>query len=309
MKKTVPAALITLIFLTAPICAADSNFQDRLSYSDRGSISLPRIPAAQQARADGFIEAEQYLPPDNNEPGFRWPKKAKAYDNQFFYIGNSPTFLKASADQSQDLANGSGKCALAPNTLYKAAAKPGFEGEYMTVVLAAPLPGCRLTGGYIYMTHVSSSSAGGFWELPRTVKAFLDTLAFAEGTRDRYNYIFTFVTFNSYADHPRRTICAGSYCSTAAGRYQFLARTWDGIASGLGLADFTPPSQEKAALEIIRRAGAYNVVLQSNVYENFTAALGKLNRTWASLPGSPYGQPAHSASELWEVYKASLAKY
>ena len=309
MKRILPVAFITLVSITAQLCAAESGFQDLLSSPVDGSISLPQIPAAQPARADGFTEAEQYLPPNNNEPGFRWPKPGKAYRNQFFYIGNSPTFLKASADQAADLADGSGKCALAPNTLYIAAAKPGFEGEYMTVTLAVPLPGCRLTHGYIEMTHVSSSSAGGFWELPRTVKAFLDTLAFAEGTRDRYNYIFTFVTFNSYADHPRRTICAGSYCSTAAGRYQFLARTWDGIASGLGLADFTPPSQEKAALEIIRRAGAYNVVLQSNVYENFTAALGKLNRTWASLPGSPYGQPAHSASELWEVYKASLAKY
>ncbi|OGR44581.1 MAG: hypothetical protein A2X35_00155 [Elusimicrobia bacterium GWA2_61_42] len=159
------------------------------------------------------------------------------------------------------------------------------------------------------MTDVSSSSAGGAWELPRTVRAFMDTLAFAEGTKARYNYIFTFVTFNSYADHPRKAICAGKLCSTAAGRYQFLSKTWDGLAPGLGLTEFTPPSQEKAALEIIRRAGAYNRVLKSNVYENFTSALAKLNTTWASLPGSPYGQPTHPTSELWKVYKAALAKY
>ncbi|OGR72990.1 MAG: hypothetical protein A2089_14650 [Elusimicrobia bacterium GWD2_63_28] len=159
------------------------------------------------------------------------------------------------------------------------------------------------------MAHVSSSSAGGAWELPRTVRAFLDTLAFAEGTRANYNYIFTFVTFTSYADHPRVKKCAGKLCSTAAGRYQFLSKTWDGLAPALGLNDFTPPSQEKAALEIIRRQGAYNRVLRSSVYENFTSALGKLNTTWASLPGSPYGQPTHSTAELWRVYKAALAKY
>ncbi|OHE76747.1 MAG: hypothetical protein A2107_06440 [Verrucomicrobia bacterium GWF2_62_7] len=159
------------------------------------------------------------------------------------------------------------------------------------------------------MDHVSSSSAGGAWELPRTVRAFLDTLAYAEGTRERYDYIFTFVPFNSYGDHPRVKKCAGKLCSTAAGRYQFLSRTWDGLAPGLGLNDFTPPNQEKAALEIIRRQGAYNRVLRSSVYENFTSALSKLNTTWASLPGSPYGQPTHSTAALWKYYKAALARY
>ena len=80
-------------------------------------------------------------------------------------------------------------------------------------------------------------------------------------------------------------------CSTAAGRYQFLSKTWDGLAPGLGLGDFTPPNQEKAALEIIRRQGAYNRVLRSSVYENFTSALSKLNTTWASLPGVPGQRP------------------
>jgi muramidase (phage lysozyme) len=179
----------------------------------------------------------------------------------------------------------------------------------MKVQLAEPLPGCRLSRGYIAMSHVSSSSAGGFWELPRNVKAFLDTLAYAEGTNERYNYIFTHVTFESYADHPRKTMRAGKLYSTAAGRYQFLSTTWDGVAPRLGLVDFTPPSQEKAVLEIIRRGGAYKLVSKSSVYANFTAALGKLNGTWASLPGSPYGQPTHSTAKLWKFYKAALAKY
>ena len=308
MRKILPAVLTAFISIAAPLCASAQAFDELLlANGGDGTVSspLPDIPAA---TADGFIEAEQYLPPDNNEPGFDWPQDGKSADN-FFYIGNISTFLKASPDKAEDLADGSGKCALSPNTLYKVSAKPGFLGEHMTVALAAPLPGCSLTRGYVFMSHVSSSSAGGAWELPRTVRAFMDTLAFAEGTRERYNYIFTFATFSSYADHPRRVICAGKLCSTAAGRYQFLSRTWDGLAPGLGLSDFTPPSQEKAALEIIRRAGAYNLVLKSGVYENFTAALRKLNTTWASLPGSPYGQPTHPTAELWKAYKASLAKY
>lgn len=253
-------------------------------------------------------EPEQYLPADNDEPGFDWGG-SKRFPEHFIYTGSEATYLKIAPDQAADLAEVTGRCALRPNTLYPTRFKPGFTGEHMSVQLAEAPEGCSFWGGYVYMNHVSSSSAGGAWELPRQVRAFLDTLAYAEGTRDRYNYIFTFVTFNSYSDHPRRKMCAGKLCSTAAGRYQFLAKTWDPLAADLGLGDFTPPNQEKAALEIIRRAGAYRSVSASANYDNFTAALRKLNTTWASLPGSPYGQPTHSTSDLWRFYKRALSRY
>jgi len=303
MKRSI--CVLTLLLGTAllPLRLSAQAFEELLSSAGNADIAVPAAPSAEEA----FKDAEQYLPPDNNEPGYDW--KTSRNQDHFFYVGGDATFLKSGPGQAADLATGSGKCPLEPNTLYKTSAKPGFEGEHMTVQLAEPLPGCSLNKGYIYMTHVSSSSAGGAWELPRNVRAFLDTLAFAEGTRERYDYVFTFVTFNSYADHPRIKKCAGKLCSTAAGRYQFLSKTWDPLASELGLPDFTPPNQEKATLEIIRRAGAYNNVAKSGVYENFTSALRKLNTTWASLPGSPYGQPTHSTAALWRYYKAALAKY
>ena len=298
--------ILFLLAALVPTGASSQAFDQLLrSYGGPGAAA-PLLPAVPLPEGE-FKDAEQYLPPDNNNPGYEWENYRNA--DHFFYTGKEATFLKSSPAPALDMPDGYGRCALAPDTAYKAKAKPGFEGEHMIVSLAEPLPGCSLTAGYIYMTHVASSSAGGFWELPRNVKAFLDTLAFAEGTRDRYNYIFTHATFNSYADHPRIKKCAGKLCSTAAGRYQFLSRTWDPLASALGLADFTPPSQEKATLEIIRRAGAYNNVARSAVYENFAAALAKLNTTWASLPGSPYGQPTHRTAELWRYYKGRLALY
>lgn len=308
MKRINSALSIFLLSAALPLGASAQAFGDLLRASGEGAeIPALALPAQEAQAGEDFVEARQYLPPDNNEPGFDW--ETSRTQDHFFYTGSASTFLKAGPGQAADFAEGSGRCALSPDTVYKTLAKPGFEGEHLTVRLAEALPGCGLDGGYVYMEHVSSSSAGGAWELPRTVRAFLDTLAYAEGTRANYNYIFTFVTFTSYADHPRLKKCAGKLCSTAAGRYQFLAKTWDGLAPGLGLNDFTPPSQEKAALEIIRRQGAYNRVLRSSVYENFTSALSKLNTTWASLPGSPYGQPTHSTAELWRVYKAALAKY
>ncbi|MDO8806472.1 MAG: glycoside hydrolase family 104 protein [Elusimicrobiota bacterium] len=309
MRKTFAAALTAFITLAAPLCASAQAFDELLRANGADNTVSSPLPAVQLVRADGLTEAEQYLPPNNNEPGFEWPGENKGTEEHFVYIGKDAAFLRLSEADDGTLSEGSGKCALAPQTLYKASAKPGFKGEHMIVDLAAPLPGCQFTRGYIYMMYVSSSSAGGAWELPRNVRAFLDTLAYAEGTTDAYNYIFTHATFESYADHPRKRKCAGKLCSDAAGRYQFLSRTWDGLAPDLGLADFTPPSQDKAAVEIFRRAGAYNVVLRSSDYKNFASALGKLNNIWASLPGSPYGQPTHTAARLWSVYKAALAKH
>ena len=268
------------------------------------------LPEPEAFSADGAeLEAFQYLPPDNDEPGFEWPPANKSAEGDFVTIGGLPTYLKASASESESLDPGSGKCALDSGARYELAAKPGFEGAHMTVSLRERIPGCGLDRGYIYLPHIACSSAGGACELPRTVRAILDTLAYAEGTRESYNYIFTFATFQSYADHPRVRKCSGRLCSTAAGRYQYLSTTWDGLAGPMGLSDFTPPSQDKVVVELIRRNGAYTSVANSANYDNFVRAVNRLNRTWASLPGSPYGQPTHSMSNLWKYYKAALARY
>ena len=182
-------------------------------------------------------------------------------------------------------------------------------GEWRDQSSGDGLPGCQLTRGYIYLPNVACSSAGGACELPKNVRAFLDTLAYAEGTEARYNYIFTFAVFESYADHPRVKKCRGKLCSTAAGRYQFLSKTWDGLNGSMRLPDFTPPSQDKAVIELIRRNGAYNSVANSSNYDSFVRAVNKLNGTWASLPGSPYGQPTHPMSDIWRYYQRALAKY
>ena len=250
----------------------------------------------------------QFLPPDNSEPGFNWPVN-KGTGEDYFLTGNSATFLKTDDSQSEALQDGTGKCALAANTKFLIAGAPGFEGEHIKVTLKDPLPGCSFMQGYVFMEHVAETSAGGASELPAAVRAFLDTLAYAEGTTVHYNYIFTFATFKSYADHPRQKKCMGRLCSDAAGRYQFLSDTWDPLASALGLKDFTPPSQDKAVIELIRRDGTYSYVSGSAVYKNFTKAVYRLNNIWASLPGSPYGQPTHSMASLWSYYKVALAKY
>lgn len=144
--------------------------------------------------------------------------------------------------------------------------------------------------------------------LSRNTRAVLDVIAYAEGTGARYDIIFSYKTFSSYADHPRRVVCSGGYCSDAAGRYQFLSTTWDETRAAIKLKDFSPANQDLGAtdrIEVFRGAREHGMQLSRSQFERLVY---KLNEEWASLPGSPYGQPTRSLSELWTVYQESLAQ-
>ncbi len=134
------------------------------------------------------------------------------------------------------------------------------------------------------------------------VRAFLDVIAYAEGTKGRgqdgYNILFGYGTFDSYADHPRVYVPFGQTTSSAAGRYQILARTWDGLRGKLGLSDFSPASQDAAAVELIRERGALADVQAGRV----ASALNKVRKVWASLPGAGYGQPERQLAALMNEY-------
>lgn len=136
----------------------------------------------------------------------------------------------------------------------------------------------------------------------QNVRAFLDMIAFAEGTAghgdDGYNVLFGYGTFDSYIDHPRIYVPFGNTTSSAAGRYQFLARTWDGLKTKLGLPDFGPASQDAGAVELIRQRGALADVQAGRVVQ----AIGKVAKIWASLPGAGYGQPERRQSALLEAF-------
>lgn len=135
----------------------------------------------------------------------------------------------------------------------------------------------------------------------RNLRAFLDMIAYAEGTAgpNGYRTLFGGGTFDSMADHPRQfftfTNKAGQQLRTsAAGRYQFLSRTWDSLASKLDLPDFGPASQDSAAIELIRQRGALADVEAGRV----SVAVQKVAPIWASLPGANYAQPERKLSDL-----------
>jgi muramidase (phage lysozyme) len=144
------------------------------------------------------------------------------------------------------------------------------------------------------------------------LKAFLDVVATSELT-DRllrnsdngYNCLVGSLPnfprlFYSYADHPRQLIDLPrlGIKSTAAGRYQLLARYFDVYKKQLGLPNFSPESQDAIAIQQIRECKALIYVEAGR----FDDAVARVSNIWASLPGSPYGQHTNDLDALRRVF-------
>lgn len=138
------------------------------------------------------------------------------------------------------------------------------------------------------------------------LRAFLDMIAFAEGTAgpEGYRTMFGGTLMDSMQDHPRKFFSfknsrGETLKTSAAGRYQFLSRTWDELKAKLKLQDFGPASQDAGAIELIRQRGALNDVKAGRVVQ----AIAKVRTIWASLPGAGYAQPEKTLSNLVAAYK------
>ena len=142
------------------------------------------------------------------------------------------------------------------------------------------------------------------------VKAFLKTIRKCEGTDYPNGYMYLFgsnpkheVLFDSFSDHPRYfkkyTNQKGVTINTsAAGAYQIIMGTWDILAKRLKLKDFSPESQDLAAIELIREKGALPLIEAGQ----FDLAINKVRRIWASLPGSGNNQPEKSLAQAKTWY-------
>ncbi len=141
----------------------------------------------------------------------------------------------------------------------------------------------------------------------RRVKAFLDTIAAAEGTAspDGYRTQYTGTKFVSFQDHPREMRCGRRYgkklCSDAAGRYQFLSTTWDRFSKKFGVRDFSPENQDLMAIELIREKGA----LEDIEAGRLESAVRKLAYIWPSF--RRYGGSVESSMpKLEAMYQQNL---
>ncbi|ELT3493877.1 TPA: glycoside hydrolase family 104 protein [Citrobacter freundii] len=144
-------------------------------------------------------------------------------------------------------------------------------------------------------------------------KAFLDMLAWSEGTdkpgqptkNHGYDVIVGGSLFTDYSEHPRKLITLNPKLkSTAAGRYQLLARYWDAYRKQLGLKDFSPASQDAVALQQIKERGALPMIDRGDIRQ----AIDRCSNIWASLPGAGYGQLEHKADTLIAKFKEAGGK-
>lgn len=151
------------------------------------------------------------------------------------------------------------------------------------------------------MSRITPQQAGG-----TNVCAFLDMIAWSEGTsrvpcsEDGYNVVVGGTLFRGYADHPRRLIDLPrlKIKSTAAGRYQLLARYFDAYKKSLKLTDFSPLSQDLIAIQQIKEQDAMPAILRGD----FAEAVSLCANIWASLPGAGYGQHENKLAALQTAY-------
>lgn len=102
-------------------------------------------------------------------------------------------------------------------------------------------------------THVPSANPNAAidpvaTDIPNAGRAFLNTIAPNE-SNGVYNVRYTpegGANFDGYADHPRIYEDGPAGRSSAAGRYQFTAQTWDDMGGG----DFSPENQDVRAWQL-----------------------------------------------------------
>ena len=160
------------------------------------------------------------------------------------------------------------------------------------------------------MAAITAEQAGG-----EALVRFLDLIAYAEGTstsphtqNDGYDVIVNGLDghheFTDYSDHPFAGGMPGIVFnhagerSTAAGRYQLLAKYFPIYKQQLHLPDFGPVSQDRIALQQIREKHAIADILGGNI----ESAVQKLCLTWASFPGNDYHQGGKDMAALLGHY-------
>ncbi len=131
----------------------------------------------------------------------------------------------------------------------------------------------------------------------QNIAAFLDMLAVSEGTVNHpltknrgYDVIVTGLDgkpeiFTDYSDHPfahgrpAKVFNRRGEKSTASGRYQQLYLFWPHYRKQLALPDFSPLSQDRLAIQLIRERGALDDIRAGRIER----AISRCRNIWASL--------------------------
>ena len=151
-----------------------------------------------------------------------------------------------------------------------------------------------------FSTMTEDFSPGAAPSLDQRINAFLAMIRELESNND-YAVIVGGAHFADFSDHPR--IYVKKYNSTAAGAYQIIRSTWDSVIQpALNLPDFSPASQDRAALYLLQYRGAYAALVANDL----DRALRLASLEWAALPYSSAGQNPKSLAQATSVYESFL---
>lgn len=140
----------------------------------------------------------------------------------------------------------------------------------------------------------------------RNLAAFLRVIRVIESGGDNYDMIVGGQRLTSFAEHPwvlqpNRPYPAG-YNSNASGAYQFLSTTWKIARDAAGVRDFSPASQDAAAVAILKfpwRNGAYADVVAGR----FNSAMAKLVLEWEAFQKILAGSYSYSVADVQNLYQ------
>jgi lysozyme len=139
----------------------------------------------------------------------------------------------------------------------------------------------------------------------QNLTAFLKLVRVAE-SGDDYSALVGGGSITDFSDHPANKGWQGirtadNRKTTAAGAYQITQTTWNTeVQPALHLPDFTPASQDEAALWIIqfKRPGAWEMVTQGKLDD----ALARLRQEWESFDRMIKGTYPITLAEAQTIY-------
>lgn len=117
-------------------------------------------------------------------------------------------------------------------------------------------------------------------------------------------------TFTDFTDHPRQAFRSSYGWTSAAGAYQAMVAvpgkvtvdTWGDFVRWCEGQDYAPKfgqaDQDLFFAWCLQRRGALPLLFAGRVRE----AIAACDREWASLPGSPYGQPTRTLDQALATY-------
>lgn len=131
------------------------------------------------------------------------------------------------------------------------------------------------------------------------------------------NYAATYANqfqITDFSDHPanlgwKGVVLPDDFCravnlspgckSTAAGAYQFIKPTWNGLIAKYGFPNFESASQDAAAYALLDEIGAIELAHVGDI----VGALQLASKQWASMPFSTAGQPKANLESVIAEYE------